>query len=93
MSFEQVKDFYQKLATDANFRHQILEDLRTDDELKELTEEDLKAIFGGDHPGMGPYDPDSDASRPIPIDGIFDPSMGLIYGGPRNYGHDVPLWS
>ena len=82
MNFESVQAFYQRLATDERFRNEILEDLRTDNELKTLTEKELQTIFGGDHPGMGPYDPDSDASRPIPVINPAYHGPLPIYGGP-----------
>ena len=47
MSFEQTPDFYDRLTRDQDFRTQVLAEIAADDELKTLTEEDLKAIFGG----------------------------------------------
>jgi hypothetical protein len=47
MSFDRTPNFTEKLATDPDFRLKVLDEIATDDELKDLTEEDLKAIVGG----------------------------------------------
>ena len=47
MSFDRTPNFTEKLATDPDFRVKVLDEIATDDELKTLTEEDLKAIVGG----------------------------------------------
>ena len=47
MSFDRTPNFTEKLATDPDFRSRVLEEIANDDELKDLTEEDLKAIVGG----------------------------------------------
>ncbi|MFM6321965.1 MAG: hypothetical protein ACKPGT_33470 [Microcystis sp.] len=47
MSFDRTPDFTEKLATDPDFRLKVLDEIANDDELKDLTEEDLKAIVGG----------------------------------------------
>ncbi|MCA2665588.1 MAG: hypothetical protein IM486_15545 [Microcystis sp. M114S2] len=47
MSFDRTPNFTEKLATDPNFRLKVLDEIANDDELKDLTEEDLKAIVGG----------------------------------------------
>ena len=47
MSFDRTPNFTEKLATDPDFRLKVLDEIANDDELKDLTEEDLKAIVGG----------------------------------------------
>ncbi len=47
MSFDRTPNFTEKLATDPDFRLKVLDEIANDDELKTLTEEDLKAIIGG----------------------------------------------
>ncbi|MCZ8358952.1 MAG: hypothetical protein O9350_14155 [Microcystis sp. LE19-388.1G] len=47
MSFDCTPNFTEKLATDPDFRLKVLDEIANDDELKDLTEEDLKAIIGG----------------------------------------------
>lgn len=47
MSFDRTPNFNEKLATDPDFRLKVLDEIANDDELKDLTEEDLKAIVGG----------------------------------------------
>jgi hypothetical protein len=47
MSFDRTPNFTEKLATDPDFRLKVLDEIATDDELKDLTEEDLKAIIRG----------------------------------------------
>jgi bacteriocin-like protein len=47
MSFDRTPNFTEKLATDSDFRQQVLKEITNDEELKTLTEEDLKAIVGG----------------------------------------------
>jgi bacteriocin-like protein len=47
MSFDRTPNFTEKLATDPDFRLKVLDEIANDDELKDLTEEDLKAIIGG----------------------------------------------
>ncbi|MCZ8121436.1 MAG: bacteriocin [Microcystis sp. LE18-22.4A] len=47
MSFDRTPNFTEKLATDPDFRLKVLDEIANDDELKTLTEEDLKAIVGG----------------------------------------------
>ncbi|NCS78627.1 MAG: hypothetical protein GPJ17_15990 [Microcystis aeruginosa K13-07] len=49
MSFDRTPNFTEKLATDPDFRLKVLDEIANDDELKDLTEEDLKAIVGGAH--------------------------------------------
>jgi len=46
MSFDRTPNFTEKLATDPDFRLKVLDEIANDDELKDLTEEDLKAIVG-----------------------------------------------
>lgn len=58
MSFDRTPDFTEKLATDPDFRLKVLDEIANDDELKFLTEEDIKAIFGGNrskHQDKQPY--------------------------------------
>lgn len=47
MSFDRTPNFTEKLATDPDFRLKVLDEIANDDELKDLTEEDLKALVGG----------------------------------------------
>ncbi|MDB9413765.1 hypothetical protein [Microcystis aeruginosa] len=58
MSFDRTPNFTEKLATDPDFRLKVLDEIANDDELKFLTEEDIKAIFGGNrskHQDKQPY--------------------------------------
>ena len=58
MSFDRIPNFTEKLATDPDFRLKVLDEIANDDELKFLTEEDIKAIFGGNrskHQDKQPY--------------------------------------
>ncbi|MCU0535577.1 MAG: hypothetical protein MUD14_16930 [Hydrococcus sp. Prado102] len=52
--------------TDLNFLES--KNFLTESGIKQLTKEELLVISGGDNPGMGPYDPDGDGSRPAPRD-------------------------
>jgi len=58
MSFDRTPNFTEKLATDPDFRLKVLDEIANDEELKFLTEEDIKAIFGGNrskHQDKQPY--------------------------------------